>query len=298
MTSTELKQALLSHMEAKGKNQADVSKAIGRSASVLSAYLKGNYNGDLKDLEGRLKAYLEKSSAREYAAPRAVAFVPTFNSRAYFAIADRCLLECEMGVCTGDAGVGKTMSAIQYAKEHPEVILVLANLGFTARVLFSHLCDALDLSKKGNLFDMFERVVVRLKGTERLIIVDQAEYLPYRALELLRSVYDEAGVGILLAGMPRLYHNLKQDKGDFAQLYGRVAVHGKLKYPLRSEEAQAMLESRLPGVKVSPAVFLQKCNGNARTFDKLIRGSKWIAHNNRSEIDEAVVDQAAQILMG
>lgn len=298
MTTPELKQALLSLMEAKGANQTDVGKAIGRSPAVISAFLKGTYNGNLEDLETRLRGFLEKSKAREYATPRSVPFIKTYNGSAFEEIADRCLLENEMGVCTGDAGAGKTMAFTEYATRHPEAIAVFANLGFTARVLFAHLCDCLDLSKKGNVFELYERVVGKLKGSGRLIMVDQAEYLPYRALELLRSVYDEAAVGILLVGMPRLYHNLKQDKGDFAQLYSRVAVYRKLNFSLRDSEAKAIIESRLPNIKADTQLMFELCKGNARTLDKLIRGAKWIAHNNKVEIDADVVKQAASILMG
>lgn len=298
MTSAELKQALLSHMEATGKSQVDVAKAIARSASVVSYWLKGKYNGDVADLEGRIRGYLEKARAKEYVTPRNAAFVPTWNARAFFAIADRCAQECEMGVATAESGMGKTTACIEYTRQHPEVLYVPANLCFTARVLFVHLCEALDLSTKGSIHEMFKSVVEKLNGSERLIIVDQAEYLPYRALELIRSVYDEAEVGVLLVGMPRLYHNLKKEKGDFAQLYSRVAVYHKLDFGLRDEEIQAMVENRLAGVRVDWKLFKEPCRGNARNLDKLIKGAKWEAQQNRCEIDADIVRKASRILMG
>ena len=55
-------------------------------------------------------------------------------------------------------------------------------------------------------------IIDKLKSSGRLIIVDEAEHLPYTSLELLRRIYDKAEVGILLVGMPRLMKNLKGDK--------------------------------------------------------------------------------------
>jgi hypothetical protein len=284
-------------MEATGLSQGDLGKAIGRSGPTLNAWLKDRYEGDNLDLERRLRSYLEKVRGRGNVTPRAVTFIPTWNAQALFAIADRCAHECELGVVTADAGMGKTTALMEYARLHPEVIYVPANLCFTARVLFIFLCDTLGLSTAGSVHEMFRRVVEKLDKSDRLIMVDQAEYLPYRALELLRSVYDEAQVGILLVGMDRLYHNLKKDKGEFAQLYSRVAVYHKLSYGLREEEIKAMVESRLPGAKVDWQLFKDPCRGNARSLDKLCKAAKWEAHANNTGIDEAIVKKASQILI-
>ncbi len=298
MSREDLKQSLVSLMEAKNLSQEKVAQQIGRSGAVISAWLKNKYTGNIPDLDNRIRLFLDKSKAREYATPRAVPFISTHNAMAFFEIADRCLLENEFGVCTGEAGVGKTMAFMEYALQHPEAVPVFANLSFTARVLLANLCDSLDLSKKGNVFELFERVVTKLKGSGRLIMVDQAEYLPARALELLRSVYDDAGVGILLVGLPRLQHNLKESKGEFTQIYSRVAVYRRLNFGVRDSEAQAILESRLPSAKAEWKEFQENAKGNFRVMDKLIRGAKWIAHNNKVEIDADVVKQAASILMG
>ena len=71
-------------------------------------------------------------------------------------------------------------------------------------------------------------IVNKLKNSGRLIIVDEAENLPYRALELLRRIYDKAKVGILLVGLPKLLTNLKGNKGQYKQLYSRVGVLAEL----------------------------------------------------------------------
>lgn len=61
-----------------------------------------------------------------------------------------------------------------------------------------------------------------LRDSGRLLMVDEAELLLYRALEVLRRLHDKAGIGIVLAGMPRLLINLKGRRGEFAQLLPAV----------------------------------------------------------------------------
>ena len=56
----------------------------------------------------------------------------------------------------------------------------------------------------------------------RLLIVDEAENLPYRALEITRRIHDKTGVGVLLIGRSILLENLKGYNNQYDQLYSRV----------------------------------------------------------------------------
>lgn len=305
MTSAEIQQALLALTANEGVTdrnkkwtQEKIGRAIDRSGSVISMYLQGAYSGDLKDLETRLRGFLEKLSAKEAVHGRQVPFVPIFNWNAFQDIARLCHLENELGVIVGEAGTSKTTSAKEYARLNPgQVIYIEADLSYSARVLFLLLCELLDLSTEGNINALVNRVIKRLKGSSRMIIIDQAEYLPFRALDLIRTVYDKAEVGVLLVGLPRLEHNLSKSKGSHAQLYSRVAAFYRLRAELSLQDAQAIVKSRLGG-SVDPVPFHSACNGNTRALDKLIRRSKWIAENNKIDITEAVVRKAYGMLMG
>ena len=61
---------------------------------------------------------------------------------------------------------------------------------------------------------MVSGIVKKLKGSGRMIIIDEAEHLPYKALELLRRVHDKAGMGVLLVGLPRLIHKIMEGRGE------------------------------------------------------------------------------------
>lgn len=60
---------------------------------------------------------------------------------------------------------------------------------------------------------MFSDIVDKLKSSGRLIIIDEAEHLPYKSLELVRRIYDKANVGILLVGMPATIKLLTEATG-------------------------------------------------------------------------------------
>ena len=54
------------------------------------------------------------------------------------------------------------------------------------------------------------------------MIIDEAENLPYRALEIARRIHDKTGVGVLLVGRSILLENLKGYNNQYDQLYSRV----------------------------------------------------------------------------
>ncbi|NHX33649.1 AAA family ATPase, partial [Escherichia coli] len=93
-----------------------------------------------------------------------------------------------------DAGMGKTMIIRQYAKENLNAVLIEADPGYTARVVLEELCNKLGLSKRGNMHELSESIIQNLRDSGRIILVDEAENLPYRALETLRRIHDKSGV--------------------------------------------------------------------------------------------------------
>jgi DNA transposition AAA+ family ATPase len=293
----DIRQELSELMKAKGITQGAIAKAIGRTGPVVSAYLKGSYTGNNAKLEKLIAGYLEKVEGRESVVSRNNPFIATYNAQVFHEVALQCHLECELGVLVADAGMGKTTAAREYAARNPEVLLISANMSYSARALFLKICELLDLPQDGNLNDLVNQVVKKLEGSGRFILVDQAEYLPDRALELLRTVYDDAGIGVLLFGMPRLEHNLKKARGSHAQIYSRVGIFQHLKAPLKLEEVGNIVRSRLSG-EIDIAAFHRFCGGNARQLDKLIRRAKSIAANNNLEINADVVAEAHSMLMG
>jgi DNA transposition AAA+ family ATPase len=71
-------------------------------------------------------------------------------------------------------------------------------------VVLEELCGLLGISKRGNMHELSEACIAALRDSGRLLMVDEAENLPYRALETLRRIHDKSGIGLVLAGMPVL----------------------------------------------------------------------------------------------
>ena len=200
-------------MKEKKYTYAYTAKAMNISPTALHLWINGNYKGNVKKIEDAVLHFIDIEKLREGRIN--IDFIETSVAEDVFNIAKVCHVENEIGVCCGVAGVGKTFAVKKYAIENSDVILIEADLGYTPKVLFSEIHKRLGYDGCGTIHAMFTDIIDKLKSSGRLIIIDEAEHLPYKSLELVRRIYDKANVGILLVGMPRLITNLKGEKRQY-----------------------------------------------------------------------------------
>jgi hypothetical protein len=130
-----------------------------------------------------------------------------------------------------------------------------------------------------------------------MIIIDEAEHLPYRALELIRRVHDKAGISLALCGMPRLEKNVQGDRSHYAQLNSRVSAPCRAPH-LTDTDTALYLNSRFsscdPDV-VKDAARISK--RNFRLLSHLVRWSGELMRKNAlTELSREVIEQASSML--
>lgn len=215
-------------IEESSQSQAETAKAMGMSAPKLSGILSGTYNVDnIGKTESVLRNWLDTYAKRKVYKPLVLDFVSTRASRHIFEIAESCRVYKELGVCVGEAGVGKTTSVKEYARNHSDVVLVYANHSMTKRSLFARLADALGLSIKGSTSDLFDRCAARLHQGDYCVIIDEAEHLTPSMLDDLRRLADPevGGCGMLFVGLESFLVLVSSRRTDFAYLYSRIHHH-------------------------------------------------------------------------
>lgn len=293
---SEVAKRLRTHMSDSGRSQSSVAKAIGLSAPTISAYLAGTYAGDIPATESKILQYLELQAQRAVRIEASSEIIKTKALAHINASLDMAFRDQDMVVVTGPSGAGKTTSLKLYAKEHSAVILIEADPGYTSMALFAELCDKLGLPAKGSLHDLLQRVVEKLAGSGRLIIIDEAEQLPYRALEMIRRVHDKAGVPVALIGMPRLKKNLQGDQNHYAQLWSRVGLHSVVDL-LTPKDEEMFVRTRLGEVSDSVMASIRKASRhNARVLVKLMKWCLELCRTNGCDLDEDIVCKAAELV--
>ncbi|EBM5716920.1 ATPase [Salmonella enterica] len=292
---TQLKDVMDTH----GYSQGQVARAIGRSSATMNQYLQGKYNGDIADMEERISNFIRRVREKQNALRIDERFVSTPTARKGLEVLAYAHQECEICVLYGAAGLGKTITLKEYARRDDAVIFIEADPSYTARTLLEELCGRLRLSKNGNIHTLIDLCVEKLKGTGRLLIIDEAELLPYRALEVIRRLHDKAGIGVVMAGMPRLITNLKGKRGEFAQLYSRVALALDMGNSLDREDFDQIAVDLMPEAedqKIRNALYDQS-KGNARRLFKLARGVYRTCDISKKDVSVTAIEKFSEMLI-
>jgi hypothetical protein len=292
----DMREELREFMDQEGIGYRVCARALGVPHVTLHGWLTQPERQASAEFEQAVGAFLARQRGIVDAPGKNDAFVLTTVAKKVFEVARICHLDREIGVCYGPAGLGKTIAVKEYASAHSDAILIEADLGHTAKALFSELHKTLGMEGFGTVNQMFQDILDKLKDSGRLIIVDEAEHLPYKALELLRRVYDKAGIGIMLVGMPRLVSNLRGRRGEYAQLYSRVGIAARLE-PIRPNDTRMIIESAIPEARDLGHAFHSASQGNTRTLSKLIARSQRVAEINNTTLSASVIKETARMLM-
>ncbi|EAS1751536.1 ATPase [Salmonella enterica subsp. enterica serovar Abaetetuba] len=286
-------------MERRGYSQAQVARAIGRSGAVVNQFLQGKYTGDISDIQERITSFINREQEKEKNRRIQAHFVTTDMAAKGLEVLAYAHQECEICVLYGAAGLGKTMLLGEYAARNKDALFIEADPGYTARTLLEELCRLLGVKVRGNIHELIDACVRELRGSGRLLMVDEAELLPYRALEVLRRLHDKAGIGIVLAGMPRLLINLKGRRGEFAQLYSRVALALNLGDTLSRDDFNQIAVDMMPEASeadIGDALYTRSL-GNARRLFKLARGVYRICDISQVPVSVGAIDKFAEMLI-
>ncbi|NQT63975.1 MAG: AAA family ATPase [Candidatus Marinimicrobia bacterium] len=219
-----VRELFIDYMEYSGKSQNVVARAAGISPTTLSLWLNGKYEDKSKSLLKRLEAFLTREYSRQtYSVDEH--FVDTEISKEIMDVLNYCHTHNDMGVVYGTPGLGKTVTAVEYATKHPDTIMITAFKGFSRGVIISSIAQDLELMTRMSIYQQFQMSVKALQGSDRLLIIDEAQFLTNDSLEIVRSIHDQAGVGVVYLGQPSLSRKMMGKEAEFfAQLYSRLGV--------------------------------------------------------------------------
>jgi len=296
-----LQQKLAEFKAKSGMNQTQLARGIGTSPASISMYLNGTYadkGGNYETIEPKIEAFLEVQESKAQREELVLGFVSTKTTRRISEVMRDAHEAGDTVVIYGQAGLGKTQAVKNYCEKNPAAILIEANPSFTALVLMRKLAAAAKVSTVGSLNDLFESVSDRLRDSGRLIVVDEAENLPLRALEIIRRLHDDTGCGLVLSGMPRLVANLRGKHGELVQLYSRVSVALNLGDSMPDEELEEIARAAMPEADDETIAELVKhSNGNTRRMSKLMRGAVRTANKNGIKMQSGIVKKYSSLII-
>lgn len=255
----ELHKRFLFWRDTSGHSQNRVAVMLGRSAAAVSQYMNKKYEGDIEALERDITSLLRREE--DFRIPFIDSeFVMTSVARKGWEVLQLCHETGDSGAIIGPSGIGKTQFENEYKRKDRSTILVTADI--TTRSVGSVLwliSKKLGTASYNSNVKLLDKIVSMLKGSRRLLIVDEAQFLSWEAFEACRKIYDCSGIGIVYVGMERLYSQMRGGNKAylFDQIFSRIGPRCHIKH-IEKTDVKLISDNIYPGLDERCLEFLFK----------------------------------------
>lgn len=230
----ELIAALEQFSQERGMSYSKIAKAMGIGTSTLSEIRSGKYNGESETIYLKIKAFLSRHEERM----KRINFIADteVKKKIYYSIdlikkyvssnvREELLESAKIAYIIGRAGIGKTKALQEYAKEYEaKIVFITAENSDTTSTMIRKIATVLKLSNTGHMSVIRENIKNKLLFTETIIIIDEGENLTAKVIDAIRSIADQTGVGLVIAGTEKLKHKLMTQQGAYEYLYSRAVI--------------------------------------------------------------------------
>ncbi|MNW34000.1 helix-turn-helix protein [compost metagenome] len=217
---------------------AELAKIMGVSRPALSRYLSGKYNADTTKLEPAVMAFLNENDQMATTVTMPI-IAPKFydgrDARDILGLCSECQDYSKLGIVTGRTGYGKSYTLKHYAKMQ-RVAYIECDDSMGCKDLVDAIETALGIpSTPGSIYRKKQGIIQFFEVNKGyLLIVDEADKLinkyTQKKMEILRSIYGDARVGLVIAGEPKLESLIKGYLERFAnRVDARTALVGLTK---------------------------------------------------------------------
>lgn len=237
-----------------GMTQKILAKQVGISPSAVSQWVHRDYRGNEVILLSKLRAWVNSRKA-EKALPvvSGPPWVETPTARRIFDAMTFARVRPTISVIYGGAGVGKTTAMHQYADAYPNIFIVTAQPALASMMhMLREIAMVLSVHSSGwQRRSLVGDILNKLWMTRGLLVIDEAQHLGVQTLDQIRSIYDAAGIGLVLCGNESVYARLTgvSRRAEFAQIFSRVGRRVMIDMPKPEDVTEILLAWDVTGVK-------------------------------------------------
>jgi DNA transposition AAA+ family ATPase len=202
-----------------GCGHGPLIKALCLSSTTVSQVLGGKYNADVRPIVAAMDRWLERRKESD-ARPSITSFVwidvakeIRMAAKLAIAAADQGL-DSRIALVYGDPGCGKSLALEAIAESENAIHITCGTDVMSARAIMEKIGEALRIAMPRGTSDAFGEIVKKLRGSGKLIIVDEIHALldarDDTPFHMLRRLSDQTGVPQLWAATCDLMAILSQ----------------------------------------------------------------------------------------
>ncbi|MDE6232513.1 MAG: AAA family ATPase, partial [Lachnospiraceae bacterium] len=296
--------------------KAELALKLRYSRSAVSQYLNNKYNSDPTEIESKLREFLMEYDARVmeqtgepvqgstiYALKSKIQYFESKDFIQTIGVCQACQENMALGIIVAKSGYGKTHTLKKYSKM-PRVAYIECDDTMACRDLVEAIEIQIGMPKGagGTIWSRVNRIRDFFNANEGyLLIIDEADKLinkyTQKKMEIIRGIFDQSDVGIVIAGEPRLEAEIK---GNLARFANRMDFYYKLK-GLSEQEVRDYLE----GYDVEDAAMMEFISraqnaqtGCFRLLDRTLSNVlRILKDNGETNVTMKVVNQASSMMM-
>ncbi len=300
--NAQLLESVKALMESEGISGNALSKLCGISGAAVSQWLAGIYPANPEQIEKKIAAWLQRRREVESLPLQGVERFQTVVKTVVFnqvtASIRQCHLYGKIGVVTSPSGTGKTTAIRDYVADNPGSIAIDCHPTFPMRSVLQEIAKQGGIEARGNVHEVLMAICEKLKGSGKVIILDEAEHLKPAVLDVVRRIYDLAGVGIVYVGLPRFAATVRGLRGEYQYIWNRCRVKREVQRGRKDIVNDLAL---LIGVIIEDAapiagVIADFCGGDIRQAEDLFFTSYSVAMNSGEGLTEKGIMDVARKL--
>ena len=282
-------------MQQHSKTQKQVSKETDLSTATISQFLDGSYKGDNEKVKTIIDKYIEMTKDRGNNSPGVTFYKDLYNTKEALFICKYAHLNNDIALICGEAGAGKTTALNYYKDNNIGVVMVTADpCCSSASGILKRIMKTLNRAIRSDKSLMMDDLIEHLKGSNKLLIIDEADHLTLSALQTIRTLNDKAGIGVVLSGNDKIYKQMYsgQKSYEFDQIKTRAIARRRVINTYTLNEISKIFNTADKNlIAILSDIAENEC---LRTAIKLYK----IASNQNTILSEKNIQQARLELLG
>jgi DNA transposition AAA+ family ATPase len=272
--------ALRAYKSSSNSTWKEVATALGGSytESSVTVFANGKYPLEsAHNIIERVEQFLALVEERRLTLTQPT-FVLTSIAKRIFSVIKQSELLLKIGVIGAESGTGKTSAINEWHITHLNTTLIRANRTFAPSSSASQHSSSpfptlLKIARAVGYTDtapsrrqtlIYDAVVDALRGSNRVLMFDEAHFLPSEALDITRTIHEDARIPIVLAGHATLYDRGPREHESLIAYRSRALREKVTTAQVRASDVE-LIASQIVGVDVArdaSRVLLQEAQSN------------------------------------